>query len=158
MKRADITNIFPDATDEQIDKLMSINGSDINDLKKGADELRKQLETANKSLDAANKVSADAEKYKDAAEKAAALEAEINEIKRTNALRELRELVAKEKGVPAELLTAETEEDCKAQADGILAFAKPSAYPTLKDAGEVSRVSTASTRDKFAAWANENLK
>ena len=33
MKRDDITALFPDATAEQIDKLMSINGSDINKAK-----------------------------------------------------------------------------------------------------------------------------
>ena len=52
-------------------------------------------------------------------ERAAALKTELDGLKKANQLRELRASVAKEKGVPEALLTGETEEACKAQADAI---------------------------------------
>lgn len=90
-----------------------------------------------------------------ATEQAAALKSELDGLKKANQLREIRENVAKEKGVPSNLLTADSEEACKAQADAILAFAKTGAagYPKLKDAGEHNTPSTATTRDKFAEFA-----
>ena len=51
MKRTDITGIFPEATDEQIKALMSINGADINNARKGADELQEQLTKANATIE-----------------------------------------------------------------------------------------------------------
>ena len=92
-----------------------------------------------------------------ATDRAAALKSELDELKKQNAMRETREKVAKEKGVPANLLTGEDEEACKAQADAILAFAKPAGYPQLRDAGESNVSNKAATRDKFAEWAKENL-
>ena len=40
MKRTDITELFPDATAEQIDKLMDLNGQDINKAKGELDAIR----------------------------------------------------------------------------------------------------------------------
>ena len=105
MKRTDITEIFPEATKEQIDKLMGINGADINSAKAEVEALRQQV-TATSGK--------------------------------------------------ASLLSGETEEVCAKQADEILAFAQPK-YPSVKDSGEVSNPPTNSTRDKFAAWASENI-
>ena len=48
MKRTDITELFPDATKEQIDKIMSINGADVNAIKTELDTLRQQLAQNNK--------------------------------------------------------------------------------------------------------------
>ena len=159
MKRTDITSLFPQATDEQIKKLMDLNGSDINEAKKGGDELKSQLEKALAELEAAKKVSARApspDELKTAQEAAAKLEKELTQMKLANQLRELRETVAKEKGVPAELLTGESEDACKKQADGILAYAKSQqGYPKLPDGGETSHVKGSSTRDQFAAWAEK---
>ena len=58
MKRSDVTAIFPDATDEQIKKLMDLNGADINTAKASADEIKKQLDAANTELEAAKKAAA----------------------------------------------------------------------------------------------------
>ena len=44
MKRTDITEIFPEATKEQIDKLMGINGADINAAKSELESLQQQIE------------------------------------------------------------------------------------------------------------------
>ena len=56
-----------------------------------------------------------------------------------NAIRDIRGKVSEEKGVPANLLTASTEEECKKQADAILVFAgkDPNGrYPNVRDGGE----------------------
>ncbi len=161
MKRTDITALFPQATDEQIKKLMDLNGSDINEAKKGGDELKSQLEKALAELEAAKKASAGApspDELKNAQDAAAKLEKELTQMKLANQLRELRETVAKEKGVPAELLTGESEDACKKQADGILAYAKSQqGYPQLPDGGEAGASSQGAARDRFAAWAQGKI-
>lgn len=94
-----------------------------------------------------------------ATEKADALEKELTSLKTANKVREIREEVARDKGVPADLLTGETKEDCEKQADNIIAFAKPNAYPAVKDKGEVRTSGTGgSTRDQFADWVQRSIK
>lgn len=90
-----------------------------------------------------------------ATEKASALQKELDELKAQNQLRELRSQVANETGVPAHLLTADTEEALKAQAQAIAEYAQPQGYPTVKDGGEVHQVGKHSTRDQFAQWAQQ---
>lgn len=90
-------------------------------------------------------------------DKTAALQKELDGIKNANKLKELRDKVAKETGVPAELLTGETEEACKDQAKNILAFAKGSGYPVVKDGGEVTKPTGQGTRDQFAKWFEEAM-
>lgn len=85
-------------------------------------------------------------------EKASALEAELNGLKKEAEIRVIRDKVSKETGVPAELLTGETEEACKSQADAIKSYANPS-YPQVTDKGEPSHGPTGSTRQQFAEWA-----
>ena len=51
MKRTDITGLFPDATTEQINALMDINGADINSAKAGITDLQTQLATANATIE-----------------------------------------------------------------------------------------------------------
>lgn len=161
MKRTDITELFPDATDEQIKKLMDLNGSDINAAKAAGDETRKQLEAANAALAAAKKTAEtaiSAEEHKKATDRAAALEKELADLKAANELRDLRYKIAGEKGLPADLLTGTTEETMKAQADAILAFAKPNGYPKLPDGGEVRPGTTSTTRDHFKEWVADQLQ
>lgn len=144
MKRTDITDIFPEATKEQIDKLMALNGADINGAKSELETLRQQLTEQNGK---------DADKYK---LKIKELTDELNGMKSAEAVRITREKVALEKNIPVNLLTGDTEEACAKQADEILAFATPS-YPALKDGGEPHGVFKSTTRDQFADWAKENL-
>ena len=92
-----------------------------------------------------------------ATEKAQKFEAELKEIKRANELKAIREKVSTETNVPTHLLTAETEEDCLAQAKAIIEYAKPNAYPTLKDSGEVNNMSGTSAADMFADWFNQTM-
>ena len=63
-----------------------------------------------------------------AQEKSKKLEEELNSLKEADKIRGIHEKVAKEKGVPASLLSGTDEETCKKQADEILKFAKPDAY------------------------------
>ena len=86
-----------------------------------------------------------------------ALQAELEGYKKADAIRQVRDKVASEKGLPASLLTAETEEECSAQADAILSFAQKPDYPTVKDGGEVINTGKKTTRDQFADWMNKQF-
>lgn len=65
-------------------------------------------------------------------EKADLLQKKLDELTKADTVRQVREKVSKETKVPAELLTGEDEEACKAQAAAILQFAKPQGYPGTK--------------------------
>ena len=84
-------------------------------------------------------------------EKAAKLQAQLDSMTKANTLRDLRGKVAAATGVPAELLSGDTEEACTAQAQAILKFAQPG-YPSVRDGGEVRNKPTGSTRQQFADW------
>lgn len=90
-----------------------------------------------------------------ATEKANALEAQLTALTKEKETNELRSKIAVELGVPAGLLTADTEEELRKQAEGILAFAKPTEYPSVRDAGEVTKTAGMSTKQQFAKWADE---
>lgn len=93
-----------------------------------------------------------------AQEKAQALQSQLDALLQADTVRKIREKVSQETGVPVNVLSGDTEESCKAQADAILAFAKPG-YPAVRDAGEVSKSSgSGKTRDQFASWFEGNLK
>lgn len=160
MKREQITELFPEATKEQIDKIMSLNGTDINSAKGELDTLKTQLSMAQGELEKLKQTKdGQPDKLKEAADAIKALQTELSTMKKAEELRVMREKVSTQKQIPMTLLTGETEDACNAQADAILAFAKTGAsgYPQLKDAGEHSVSSTAATREKFAEWAKDNL-
>lgn len=146
MKRTDITALFPEATAEQIDQLLNINGGDINKAKGNLEALQAELDGL--KAKPANNPELDA------------LRAELEGLKNANALRDLREQVAKDTGVPASLLTGDTEDVCKAQAEAIKTYAdskKAPGYPGLKDGGDPPAPSGTATRDKFAEWFNNTM-
>ena len=158
MQRKDITDLFPDATKEQIDKLMGINGADINSAKGDVTNLQTQLTAAQGELQKLKEGAAgkpdELQATKDAL---AALQNELNGMKHAEAVRQVREKVSGEKKVPANLLTGDTEETCTAQADAILAFAKSGSYPAVHDGGEAGTGGGTSTREQFAQWAKDFL-
>lgn len=154
MKRTDITSLFPEATDDQINALMSINGNDINNAKKGVEELQVSLKDAQDKLKGMEGNSA---ALQEAIDKANGLQSELDSMKAAETLRLTREEVAKSIGVPAHLLTAETKEGCEAQARSILEFAKPSKYPSVPDGGEPIGNPHKATRDQFADYFNQVL-
>lgn len=86
-----------------------------------------------------------------AVERANNLEAELAGIKKSEEIRQTREKIATETGIPAHLLTGETEEACKAQAEAIKAFATPN-YPKVKDSGEVPKISSGNAKADFAEF------
>ena len=92
-----------------------------------------------------------------ATERADSLQAELNAMKSAEQLRTLREEVSKEKGVPANLLTGATKEECEAQAEQLLNWANPNSYPSVPDGGEPVGAAKKSTRDQFAEHFNQVL-
>ena len=160
MKREQITEIFPGATKEQLDKLMDINGADINSAKGDLDALKTQLTAAQSELQQLRETAGKKpDELQQASEAIKTLRAELDAMKQAETLRVMREKVSTEKKIPASLLTGETEDVCKAQADAILDFARTggASYPTLRDGGEANRSKQLSTRDRFADWAKDNL-
>ena len=158
MKRSDITDIWPEATKEQIDKLMGINGTDINNAKGELDGLKAQLSTAQSELQKLKDGAAgQPDKLKETQDALAPLQTELAGMKHAEAVRLVREKVSTDKKVPASLLTGETEETCVSQADAILAFAKSGSYPSVPDGGEAGKGGSLATRDRFAEWAKDNL-
>ena len=94
-----------------------------------------------------------------ATEKVAALQAQVDAYTKADNLRSIREKVSQETGVPASLLYGEDEDSCKAQAQAILDYAKPTGSGTvIRDGGEPQGKPTGSTRDQFADWFNKNTK
>lgn len=156
MKRTDITALLPDIDKDVLDKIMDLNGQDINRAKADLNTLQGQLAAAQTEIQALKaKPGGD-----DSTARIQALETELAGLKNANALRDLREKVAKDAGVPASLLTGETEDACKSQAEAIKSFAastKAPSYPGLPDGGEVRTPGTSTARDKFAEWAKESL-
>ncbi|MBQ0142183.1 MAG: hypothetical protein KBT06_05200 [Prevotellaceae bacterium] len=141
-------------TQEEVDNIVSsrlkregAKYADYEELKAKASKFD-EMEEANKSeLQKAN-------------EKAAALQKQLDDMTKATELSNLRNKVSTDTGVPVALLTADTEDECKAQAEAILAFAstqKPS-YPSVKDGGEVHNISTNKSNGQlFGEWLNEQL-
>ncbi|MCQ2386491.1 MAG: hypothetical protein MJ078_07460 [Clostridia bacterium] len=94
-----------------------------------------------------------------AQEEAGRYKAQAEALQREIGTRNAREKIAAEKGIPANLLTGETEEDCAKQADAILAWRGGNQkYPAVQDSGETGKLSGGKTRDQFANWVAETLK
>ena len=154
MKRTDITALFPDATEEQIKKIMDINGSDINNAKKNYDDLQASLTSTQAELQAAK---AGADELTKEHERAEALQKQLDERNAADAIREMKDKVSQETGVPANLLTAEDEDACRQQAASIKEYATPK-YPTVQDGGDPHPPTQKATREQFAEWLDEVSK
>jgi len=105
-----------------------------------------EIEAANKSeLEKAN-------------EKAAKLEAELNGIKKAAELREMREKIATENNIPANLLTGTSEEECKAQVESIKGLLSANGIPTsVSDGGEPNHSGKVSNQTMFANWVKGKI-
>lgn len=117
--------------------------ADYKSLKEKADSYDQYVEANKSELQKAN-------------DKAAALQKELDDLKQAAAVKAIKEKVSKDTGVPTDLLTGSTEEECRTQADAIKAFAKPT-YPNVRDAGELSGTQKASTAQQFADWFNQSF-
>lgn len=145
MKRTDITELFPEAPKEAIDKIMSLNGADVNAAKAEVESLRQQLEEAQRNAESSGLLA-------EARKQIETLTGELEGMKNAESIRLMREKIASAKKVPVGLLTGETEEACAKQADDILAFARPTDYPDVRDGGESAGLPKQSTRDQFADY------
>lgn len=97
-----------------------------------------------------------------ATEKAEALQQQLDAITQENTIRSLHEKVASDTGVPANLLTGDTEEACMEQAYAILAYKndnQPVKYPTVKDGGEVANIpaNNKTNGQLFGDWLSTQL-
>ena len=118
--------------------------ADYEELKSKATAYDEAQEASKSELQKANEL---AEKYR----------AELDDLKKAADVREIREKVAKETGVPASMLTYDTEEQCSEQAREILAFAKPKGYPSIPDRGEAQHSGAPGTNaEKFADWFSQH--
>lgn len=89
-------------------------------------------------------------------EKTAKLEKELEDLKKQGTIAEARAKVSKDTGVPVECLLGEDEETCKAQAEAILKFAKPSGYPgAKKDTPNHTNSSSRSNNDAMREFAHQ---
>lgn len=150
MKREDILKIFPEAAEEQVSSLLNLHGSEIS-------AVRGDLKTANETIQSLKK-GPTAEDLKKEKSRADDLQKELDEFKASDALRLLREKVASAKKIPVNLLNAETEEALNAQADAILAFAKPDGYPEIKDGGEPNGDGKPNANAAWASLASQITK
>lgn len=116
---------------------------DIEELKAKAAKLD-ELEEKNKS------------ELEKATEKAAKLEAQLAGLKKDAEIRKMREAVASETKIPANLLTEDDEDACRAQAKAILEFAKPG-QQIIPDGGEPGHNPSGKTRDQFAEWIKSSF-
>lgn len=128
-------------------KRESTKYSDYDSLKEKASKFD-EMEEANKT------------ELQKATEKANTLQKQLDDLTRSNSVRDIRDKIASETGVPSNLLSGETEEACKAQAEAILQFAqKPNPYPSVKDGGEVQNNNgKKSVQDQFSDWFHEVTK
>lgn len=92
-----------------------------------------------------------------AQEKAEKLQAELSAVKHAEEIRTIRDKVAQATGVPANLLSGETEDLCTEQANAILSFKSSTPYPTVKDGGEVQINNKLDPRSAFKDWASEMI-
>lgn len=89
-----------------------------------------------------------------ATDRVAELESKLASIQKAKEIADMKGKVSQETGIPASLLTGETEEECIAQAEAIKAYANPG-YPEVRDGGEIHKVQSADTRTQFADWASQ---
>lgn len=146
-------------TDDQITAYLNQVHGEASKERERAESYKKAVEEQRaKAADEAKKAASQASlALEEEVKKAAALQAEIESLKAAEAVRQIRDGVAKDTGVPAGLLTSNTEEECKAQAEAILQFARPG-YPQLWDGGEVKNTAGAkSTEEQFAEFAKQAL-
>lgn len=91
-------------------------------------------------------------------ERAAKLQAELDGIKKAAELREMREKIATENNIPANLLTGTSEEECKAQVESIKGLLNANGIPTsVSDGGEPNHSGKVSNQTTFANWVKGKI-
>lgn len=139
-------------TQEEVNRI--IEGRLAKEKARSTSEIEELREKASK-LDAIEEASKT--ELQKATDKATKLQAELDAMKKSNEIRTIKEKVSTETGVPMNLISGATEEECRAQADAILKFAKPDGYPIVKDGGEAVVTQKRSESDQFADWFKKSL-
>lgn len=147
-KGTETTNQEPRTfTQEELDKIVQTRL--LHEQKKYGDyEALKEKAAQLDAIKEANKT-----ELQRATERAESLQAQIDALTRQSELRDIRSKVSKELNIPADLLTAETEEDCRTQADAILKFARPNGYPSVQDGGQPQK--TTITKESILSIQND---
>lgn len=123
-----------------IDAILDENGRDLEAQKTTITTLTQERDGLQTQLaEAQNRLNSSQEWEKKYNTDTQNLQGQITALQKDINTRNAREKVSANTGVPANLLTGDTEEACKAQADAILAWrgAQPK-YPDAKDGGEPS--------------------
>lgn len=79
--------------------------------------------------------------------RAAIFQQQLDVMKADNDRREMKQRVSAATGVPAALLTGDTEEACTAQAQEILKFSAP--YPNVRDGGTAGAIGNIPTAQRY---------
>lgn len=157
MKREFLRNLdlgdgarLPDAA---IDAIMAEHGKTVTPLQENVTTLTGERDGLKKDLtEARNKLSGAQDWEKKYNTDTQALQTKIGELQKTIDTRNARDKVSTDTGIPASLLTGDTEEACKKQADAILAWrGQLSKYPESQDGGEVH---TEPAAGASGAWAS----
>lgn len=98
-----------------------------------------------------------AEDHQKEVDRANGLQTKLDGIEKANKLSEMRSKVSKEKGIPVELLTGETEDACNDQADKILKFAggNQKKYPGAKKGAKPNPGQNDNDYDDWKEFATE---
>jgi hypothetical protein len=134
-------------TQEELDKIVESRILDVKKSFSDYEDLKKKAQKYDEDQEAQK---TEAQK---AADKNAALQAELDQLKKENKVREIHEKVSKETGVPMNLLLGDDEESCTTQAKAILEFAKAGKYPQVPDGGETHAPTM--TKEQIFAIKNE---
>lgn len=131
-------------TQDEVNKIINKRFAEYKTLQEKAKKLDEIEEAAKSELQKAT-------------EKAAELQTKLDAMEKEKEIRGIRDEVAKSAGVPSNLLTADTKDECEAQAKSLLEFAGKATYPNVKDGGEVRGNIKTSTRQQFAEWFNNHI-
>ena len=151
MKREDVKNRIPGITEEQLDWLMTENGSDINREKSAAAALQTRLDSAQAQV---TKLQADMEAQSDGfafdnALNAAILGAKGRSVPAVRALLDLDAL----KGSADRSADISKALEAAAQANPwAFGDSQSAGYPEVRDGGDPHNTPTGSTSQQFADW------
>lgn len=115
------------------------------------DELKAKAEKYDESQDNRTELQKIKDQYNE-------LQSKYDSMVKADSVAKIRRSVSKDTGVPENLLTAETEEDCKAQAKAILDFAKPKSYPGVPNNKMIKHDATSNTDMSMREFAQQIFK
>ena len=136
-------------TQSELDAIVGERLSREREKYNGFEELKAKAEKYDEQVEASKT------ELQKAIESRDSLQKEVDRLTKEREVASIRLAVSEDTGVPISLLTGETEDECKAQADAIKAYANPQGYPNVRDAGEHAKVGKMTTKQQFAEWANK---